>query len=583
MIKNFRSEVAGYIRKNPTLILFSLAGTLFLTVLLHQDSESARKFLEPALYGFLLGLPVCLGADYLSEGRKISREFLPAALAAVFIFGYLLSYYLGYLPCLQVHVAFAAYLLLLLTPPAVRRDESVGFHWLIFVLYALGLSISISSMLLGLLAFLLWVIKELFAWELPKLIEKLGLATLCIFLPVNLFAHFKPEAAKVAALRYSLAGLVERVVRLLFIPVMIVYQVVLLIYSLKIWIVLELPQGMVSKPIAVAYMIFFSINSYLESQGRSDDGIWRYRRLFNFAFAPLFIMMLVGIVKRISDYGFTPDRVYLVLIFTVMVFSWLLRLIYNKTEIRKVIALGALLLLITSMGPLSPSAISVQSQSSRFLSLLQKYRDSYQTLSELKLSDWERLDIEQASSALQVIVGFKAVDVLEKKGLEKGVFIKGPNEEKMSFRIVPDIEDQLFRMSRARANGKARYSNGKSSCRIFNVYHEYRERSFIVSGYDYLMELSEGHRTIQGTKDSVHVDMRAGRVFIFEDGKEEELIFDYGAKVREQADILGADSAARPIEMEGTAGHYKVKMQIIYAALDCEESSFSAVLYIKSL
>ncbi|MGE9745071.1 hypothetical protein [Bdellovibrio bacteriovorus] len=582
MIKNLKSEVEVYIRKNPSLILFSFLGSLFLTVMMHQNSDASRKFLEPALYGFLLGLPICLGADYIFERRKVGKFIVPCLLILVFAVGYLLSYYLGYLPCLQLHVAMAAYLLLLLTPSAVRKDEAVGLHWLIYVFYALGLSIFISGALLGLLSFLAWVIKELFAWELPKVVAKFGVSLLCVFLPVNLFAHFKPDAGSVASLRYSLEGVVERVVRFLFTPVMVTYQSVLLIYSLKVLVAFELPQGMVSKPISVAYFLYFSINAYLESQGRSDVGVWRYRRWFHLAFVPLFLLMAVGIAKRIGDYGFTAARVYLIIVFIVIVSSWLMRLIYKRTELRKVLVFGSVLLLATSMGPLSPSSVAVRSQSIRFLSVLEKYGKKYQTLTDFKISEWSREDLSKASSALEIIDSFKAITELESLCLEKGVFLRRPEDNELAFKLSPDLRDQLASRLGIRGTAWGKRLDPAHECMIYGIRNDYRDRKFRVTGYDYLLEMTGGHVTIPGTNDLIQADKTAGRMFVFSGGRE-ELLYDYGKVVKEKSATLGADFGQEPLEFEGKSGGYQIKVQIRNAAVGCENPVIAALLYVKIL
>lgn len=98
----------------------------------------------------------------------------------------------------------------------------------------------------------------------------------------------------------------------IFSPAIIVYTVILYIYFAKIAVLWELPKGQ------VAYMVFAFVLSVVIGKAcqpllyrRFYDWFYRYA---SFISLPLFVMFWVGVGYRINEYGFTEERVYLVLL-----------------------------------------------------------------------------------------------------------------------------------------------------------------------------------------------------------------------------------------------------------------------------
>jgi hypothetical protein len=589
MLKNIQTQIAQYLYKNPFVILYSLLGTIIMTGLLQQGSTSSSIW-ESLFYAFAFGLSLGFGGDYLFEKHPRYRQWNPLFVIALFGAGYAISSFLGNLSTFQSHILFASYLLFLLTPPSVRKDQSVGFHWAIYILYALGLSISISLILLGLLSFLAWVVHQLFGIQLAEISKHIGLAFCLVFLPVNLFSLFKPPPEEVSGLKYKITSLMEKTIRFLFIPVMILYVLVLLAYAIKILITRELPNGMVSTPIAVAYGMFFLIDSYMESQGRKNDGIWKYHRYLQLSFVPLFIVMGIGIGKRISDYGFTASRFYLLIGFVFMLLTLFMRWRYRALELRRLIAILAFGTVITSVGPLSPKHVVARSQAHRFLNVISKYGNGYEKLADFKLSEWKLSDIHTANSAYEIILGYKATDILAKEGLKRGVLPFASSDSKIDFDFVT-LKERMNSLDTSRYHyGYQDKHTGADErvCKAFSVPYSSRSNVQNVQGFDWYFHVSEGGIEkkvafgIPSTIDKIEVDLGKGVVFLYRNDVPESVV-DFGVSVRKFVPTTAAGISKKTLDIVSEVKGYRIKMIIDDASLDCRIPSISATLLVKIL
>lgn len=582
MLSRFKQEVTQYVRENLTLILYSALGTAILaSIFVNSDSANAAHYLQSLFYAFALGISLCLGADYIYEEKPQLKKWHPLFLAGLFAIGFAIAHYLQDWPVFQVHIILTSYFVFLLTPSSVRKEQKVAFHWFIFILYALGLSYFISGLLLALLAILSWVVKELFSFELPKISQKIGLASLAIFLPVNLFAFFKPAASKVNSLRYSLPNALEKPVRLIFLPVLIIYVAVLLAYSVKILFTMSLPRGMVSIPITIAYLLFYSLNAYWESQNKENEGLWKYRNWLQASFIPLLVMMGIGVVTRIYQYGFTQDRVYLVIVYAIMLISLGLRFIYKKLELRKLIVIVTGILILTSAGPLSAPTLSYKSQINRFLETASKYNREYKSLNDFKLEAWTVEDISTASTALNVITSYKATKHLSQKATEKSLFAADSID-------LAALKERLNRLESSKYFFEKKIAD---TCKTLTS--KILDRDAIeVRGFDWVHPVNT--YTSTGDKDKfikvdltdkkipLHINLDDYTIQISQEGKLETLLT-FKETLFEQVKKLNDASAEQPLILKTTSKNLQIEIRIKYIRFDCEPKNLRADILVKEL
>ncbi len=110
---------------------------------------------------------------------------------------------------------------------------------------------------------------------------------------------------------------IQRVLALyIFLPILAVYMGILYIYTLQIILMWELPNGWVSwlvSALALGGVLVIALLYPLREQenNKTANSISRWLVLL---ILPLLTLMTVGIVRRISDYGITINRAYILLL-----------------------------------------------------------------------------------------------------------------------------------------------------------------------------------------------------------------------------------------------------------------------------
>ncbi|MCQ2285923.1 MAG: DUF4153 domain-containing protein [Bacteroidales bacterium] len=146
----------------------------------------------------------------------------------------------------------------------------------------------------------------------------------------------------------------------LLLPLIVFYFFILYFYLFYIIIRWRLPQGRVTYMVSTSVLcylllLYLSYPAYLQGENRTFSFIARFGALFAF---PLVILMSVGIGYRISQYGITIYRGY-VLVLNIWFYAILLFLFFTKSKKIKWIPLSfALTFLLTSVGPWSISNLT---------------------------------------------------------------------------------------------------------------------------------------------------------------------------------------------------------------------------------
>lgn len=155
------------------------------------------------------------------------------------------------------------------------------------------------------------------------------------------------------------------------IPLVSIYVIILLAYELKIIIQWELPRGWVANLI-IAFAIFGILSLLLVFPVRKDpENKWItiYSKVFYWIMFPLTILLFVAIGTRISSYGFTEERFWVLatgiwLLFISIYFIW------NKKENIKVVPASLIVVILVTLFIAPP--VCIQSQQKRLIKILVK-------------------------------------------------------------------------------------------------------------------------------------------------------------------------------------------------------------------
>ena len=133
--------------------------------------------------------------------------------------------------------------------------------------------------------------------------------TLAVFLPCLIFIAMTPQADETVD-RAALGKFGDRVVRFIFLPLLGADMLILFAYMLDIVFSFSLPRGMVATGVSLFLAGMLIIEFLIYPMAAKSNTLRKIAAIMPLIALPLVIMMSVGIIYRICDYGFTGERLY---------------------------------------------------------------------------------------------------------------------------------------------------------------------------------------------------------------------------------------------------------------------------------
>lgn len=160
----------------------------------------------------------------------------------------------------------------------------------------------------------------------------------------------------------SYSGFLRGVAQYLFIPLLALYLVALYVYAAKILISWQLPTGWVSYLVSASMlgMVILLFITYPVQHEQGKSFFKTVTRWLPLAMLPLLALMTVAIGRRLSDYGITVSRLYL-LVFNIWCYVVCIGLLLGRNKrIWWIPALFAAVLFLISVGPQSIANITLK-------------------------------------------------------------------------------------------------------------------------------------------------------------------------------------------------------------------------------
>jgi len=348
-------------RRFPIAIALLVYLTIFLFVLNHRLTDNDQLAFLLIFYpatGALLAVSMQLLTEDFSN-RHVSYVTQIVAQFAWFGVSYYLSQYerFSFQQTIAVSATVATMALSVFLLCFYRKGEDVpfwNFSWRTLV--AMGAGIFVGLMLcLGLLLFF-QSLEWLFNIDVDSAVY-MDIWTFCLVLMAPLLTmNLIPDGEFKHIYQVStLPAFVKGVVQYLFIPLLLLYLVTLYIYAIKILMAWQLPVGWVSYLVSASMMgmvaLIYLTYPLQHHQGNSFfKAVMRWMPL---VMLPLLALMTVAIARRLTDYGITVSRLY-VLVFNIWCYVVCIGLlIVRNKRIWWVPASFALVLFLISVGPQS--------------------------------------------------------------------------------------------------------------------------------------------------------------------------------------------------------------------------------------
>ena len=350
----------------PVAMLLSLFLTCFLIYLCHGGSLGANMDFLLVFYpatGALLAVALSL----LTEDFK-SRALAVATQAVIHAAWLGISVYLAQIDSFSMPQLIAVAATVFAIGLAVflicfyRKNQDLQF-WNFSIRTAGALAVSVvigGALALGLLL-LVESLKMLFGLGFEDAVYgDIWAVCMCLLAPM-LFMFIIPKGEdKYLNEAPEFSRFTQGVVQYLFMPLLGVYFITLYVYAAKILLQWSLPVGGVSYLVSgsMVLMILLIYVTYPVQHLEGRKLFKRVSRLLPVVMLPLLALMSVAIGRRLSDYGITVNRLYL-LAFNVWCYAVCLWLIFTRNKrIWLIPASFAVILFLISVGPQSIANIT---------------------------------------------------------------------------------------------------------------------------------------------------------------------------------------------------------------------------------
>lgn len=351
----------------PIAMLLTLLLGCFLIYLNHGGTLGAKRDFFLVFYP-ASGAVLAIALSLITEDFKSWKLAVPVQLI-VHAAWLAISIYLARLDrfstpqLIAISATIAAMSLAVFVACFYRKRHEVPFwNFSIRTVMSLGASFAIGGLLtLGLNVFM-ESLKLLFGIDVGNSVFG-DIAAVCMtMLAPTLFMNLIPKGnSKYQDTVVEFSRFAKGVVQYLFVPLLALYMLTLYIYATKIMIEWTLPVGGVSYMVT-ASMVMMIMLIYLTFPIQHQEGNKWFKRVTRFipvAMIPLLALMTIAIGRRLSDYGITMSRLYL-LVFNLWCYAVCLWLIFTRNRrIWLIPASFAVILLLISVGPQSIANITL--------------------------------------------------------------------------------------------------------------------------------------------------------------------------------------------------------------------------------
>lgn len=337
-----RSSLSTVWRRFPVPVIYLSALTVWLIVLIFSGNSIhytfAKALSNSLCEGLLLALAANIWCGYLKlKNRVVYIQSLIFVLVAI-DFVYILLH--GWCDNTAEAIGRAAFYTAIVTalfflPCAASCSRSQLYDYTLHMLGAAMISafISIALELATLIIFgSIFILFQQSEWKLAYAC----MIVLSLWIPGMVLLHNIPRRKTLTTGSAFLRPGVAIICKMIMLPVVTIYAAILLIYGFKILIAWSLPNAsitwMVTGLMCVSLITLYGLQHY--TFGTSESTGYKLttlaRRWLPIILLPLLLLMTVGLIYRINQYGITAARLYTAA-FDVWAFGVVIYMIMRKS------------------------------------------------------------------------------------------------------------------------------------------------------------------------------------------------------------------------------------------------------------
>lgn len=532
-LQSFFTESISTIKRFPLSLLSSIIATAIAIYLMHSDYEKLNyvNYLWKVIMCCYLGLNLFLATELYSESKNqpVFKRLLIQVLALILIVCYYFvlpdfknfgledtARFVLFVIGLHLLVSFAPFIDVRHTNGFWQFNKSLFIRFLTAGLYTGVLYIGLALALLA--------IDKLFKVEInSKYYADLWWFLAGIFNTWFFLAGVPKQTQALEGITDYPKGL-KVFTQFVLLPLVTIYLFILYAYGAKIAIAMELPRGWVSY-LVIGFSVVGILSLLLIWPVKDREGnswIKIVDRWFYIALYPLIILLGLAVFKRVSQYGITENRYFILLIAL-----WLLIVatyfLLNKNKNIKVIPVSlCIIAFLSSFGPWGAFGVSELSQIRRLEKLISDGKILID--GKIKKSDpilkGERAEkISSIISYLDKTHGFKGIQPWFTQDLDS-IFV---SKDSTGSNYINKNEIVLELM------GVENYvSYSREGERDFYIHSQYDQTTINVKGFDYYNEFnvynnlnSNNYKTpIVFDNDTLFVELVSNKLKLYNDNKE---------------------------------------------------------------
>ena len=230
-------------------------------------------------------------------------------------------------------VYVAATLSIFIAPFRKNKDENAFWIFLFKNLKALVVAALVTALLLASVEALVFCFGALFEHEFDeKVYFYIFYFCASAVFPILYFSGI-PSIEECHSETPALNKFATSTIRFLFVPVLSLAILLFYAYIVKFIVLWDMPQGMVSYFVSgfMLYMLALVTVLYPTRLGNGYRFEKKLLKIFPAACIPLVAMMSVGLIRRISDYGISAERIYAV---TINIFFYIIIAVFLLDKIK---------------------------------------------------------------------------------------------------------------------------------------------------------------------------------------------------------------------------------------------------------
>ena len=432
-IENISNAIRNSISRFPLAILMSVATGAILIMLVYNSDDKPDNTIFRWMVSLAIGFPFMIGIQIAAEQfleRPLNRWIFYLT-GLVFILGYFIFLSPDFKvqdlikPVRFISFFVVVHLFVSLSPFIKGGDvndfweynKSLFVQWFVGALYA--------GIIYGGLAIALLAVDQLFDVVINyKIYSYLFIILASVFHPIYFTANFPKLIHGISNPESDSRG-IKNLVLFILIPLSMLYFLILYLYGLKILVTWNLPKGWVSGLVigfSIAGTLCYLLNYRLADL--IDNTLMRwFKKWFFYILAPLVILLYIAIFRRISDYGITPERYFVLLtgIWLTILSGYFI--ISGKDNIKWIPGSLIVFLVLGTFSPIDAFRISSFSQMNRLTTFLNKKSALQNNKISIDPKNFKYDDVYQLTTMIRLLEELKVIDKVNNM-LKKPVIAK---------------------------------------------------------------------------------------------------------------------------------------------------------------